>query len=1611
MVKRKRHKMKCSNPAEDIQLSRPRENKLLLELRKQKLSGMLCDVIFVYENFKLYSHACVLAAFSPYMMKLLLPDCDGVFPHHDNWCYKMPLKINLTDILHQSNHVCWKCFINIIDFMYTSKIYMYNCHLTHVEYAATVLQIKELLTVCTKFKESEYKKTRFNTIENTTCSITKNRMYYELKSYLSKLKQSEIVDPENDSNSELYRNSINKYLETSGPIADTECQNTKISKTTFGSVENSNKCKAESKQIKRQHVNISDSVFQIKVPKNSTMLSCVITKEKVEEPQWMNPVSPHGSDKINLNADMSTEQSSLEMYSNNIKNTLTKQTFSNSKTFTENENSQTQILNYTVNTTNSPQVWNENRDNKITTEKNKYISIYFTSTIENQSKIDETVESRQPEDNNTSKTSDEALLNIPFKINKEIQPLREEELYNTCDNAIEKCSTVNKCTLNVENINSSQVISEQLTAPIKSRNEKNELTNEQMAGNTKDAFTIDAIESSEISIHQIIGSMSRNHHNEIAESQVTSKKDNHESGLNVFESKKENKISMQVEQSAAKTKEKTKFSCQICQYKTLRLSKMVEHLEISHHNQTSCSICLYTFNDNIEFNQHLKLHKENFPFQCLTCNKRFKSIYYFKNHLHSHSSKKMFICSICNASFKHSYNLSRHTVNEHSETSDEKYICEHCGFITSAKYKLILHLQDHGFTVPVFTCSVNNCKFQTKLEDSLIYHEKMHFKTEPFVCEKCGSKFLHVKNLKRHIRQKHTPGLLMLQCSKCDYTTNRKDCLKSHMNCHSRTKVRHKTERKNGCTSNKPINRERKLYKCEICDEQFINRGNVQRHKISVHNLDVIKIKCNACSYRTTREDLYRKHISKHSLSQTDNHPRKYRKLACKTNDYAVCLIKTINNESVSCQYIENCTEIPKYCVGGSVISDNKSLQNKKENNSEVKNNCLVNPQINSFEDTALHPDKALSITDNYNTVYVCEICGYTVDNEDSFQMHILEHGVQQATGNQAVRENSCIQSKNTPEKKNVDRNNHTTNYINVLIPVNENNVTNLTNNVNLENKNCALLPHYKSDKQNVSIIDHQRNDNLADMNVSLSLSDSVEIANEHIGQFCAHEDCTNKEQFNSTNKEATYCNVELPGKQNENSPLCNIRPLLLNEDTGKLNVTEKSETKRIKQNYSDKTNKHLNVLSSCNTTQPSVRNFCNTLNSENCKVTRTCPDNIECVNIENIKPPTETTSTNVFTLHNVAELNRTIILNETTGEISFIINNKSNVTNDSENDNIWQNASSGTWILDESTGTLTKVKICNKQIDESVALSDQRKLISFPNQNTIEILNEGTGELTFINLNSDSLEKNENSDMIGSGHYFDDDTQSNFSVDSQEDFAFDNISLASPSNETNSVTEFLNELTGEINFCNFSGESNPNIVNNTNYINSNFKEKNNDKMTWNSSNDENEDLTFLNELTGEILRSTSKINSSNITSESVRIENNSLPIFEARSNTNVGNEILNETTGELSVHLDDELTKESSDSMYLNEETGIISWNTLNQATTESNILDKNADWFFENLQNDSLDSFTADDDNFSKQFQYNLFLNSPCEDLTLNVETNDTLLNESTGELISKINTEPRQ
>lgn len=75
--------------------------------------------------------------------------------------------------------------------------------------------------------------------------------------------------------------------------------------------------------------------------------------------------------------------------------------------------------------------------------------------------------------------------------------------------------------------------------------------------------------------------------------------------------------------------------------------------------------------------------------------------------------------------------------------------CHLCGMVCSSAHKYGIHMRDEHAVDRPFTCK--ECYFTFKLPQHLKEHNRRHDESvKPFVCEKCGKKFIHSGSIRYH---------------------------------------------------------------------------------------------------------------------------------------------------------------------------------------------------------------------------------------------------------------------------------------------------------------------------------------------------------------------------------------------------------------------------------------------------------------------------------------------------------------------------------------------------------------------------------------------------------------------------------------------------------------------------------------------------------------------------------------------------------------------------------------------------------------------------------------------------------------------------------------------
>lgn len=153
--------------------------------------------------------------------------------------------------------------------------------------------------------------------------------------------------------------------------------------------------------------------------------------------------------------------------------------------------------------------------------------------------------------------------------------------------------------------------------------------------------------------------------------------------------------------------------------------------EDDQNNTLSCDNCLEEFENELELNEHLKLHE---------------------------MTSEVFVCEICNDEFPSSIYFNLHYLNNHDTTETESK--------DSIKTKISYEKNEQGR----YVCQICNGTFSTR--DSLSRHVIKHTSSKDFKCQLCPREFYFQRDYNAHMKQHYNPQ--KVNCPECNaiFTTN-----------------------------------------------------------------------------------------------------------------------------------------------------------------------------------------------------------------------------------------------------------------------------------------------------------------------------------------------------------------------------------------------------------------------------------------------------------------------------------------------------------------------------------------------------------------------------------------------------------------------------------------------------------------------------------------------------------------------------------------------------------------------------------------------------------------------------------------------------------------------
>jgi len=222
-----------------------------------------------------------------------------------------------------------------------------------------------------------------------------------------------------------------------------------------------------------------------------------------------------------------------------------------------------------------------------------------------------------------------------------------------------------------------------------------------------------------------------------------------------------------------------------------------------------CKSCVARFKTKTELGIHVRyMHTHEKPNKCPDCDYMCVEAGKLKRHMKCHTGERPYQCPHCTYASPDSFGLNRHM---RTHTGEKPYECEFCHSRFAQKNTLTVHKKVHtAGTVAGFQCE--HCPVTCKRKADLRIHvQKLHISDKPMHCTTCEKSFPDRYTMLVHKKSHKGQSFI---CDLCQYSSNQKSHLDSHMLIH---------------TDQKP-------FQCDQCDQGFRWKHKLKKHRDVYHN-------------------------------------------------------------------------------------------------------------------------------------------------------------------------------------------------------------------------------------------------------------------------------------------------------------------------------------------------------------------------------------------------------------------------------------------------------------------------------------------------------------------------------------------------------------------------------------------------------------------------------------------------------------------------------------------------------------------------------------------------------------------------------------------------------
>lgn len=256
-------------------------------------------------------------------------------------------------------------------------------------------------------------------------------------------------------------------------------------------------------------------------------------------------------------------------------------------------------------------------------------------------------------------------------------------------------------------------------------------------------------------------------------------------------------------------KEIERFPCHLCEFKFLKISSLVKHVQIVHTKAASAlkfcneikvlkaeaslsliNFCVDDLDDNDNFQSSSPAESSNEAEEHKPARKEYKckiknclKVFYHITSLvmHGkcvHSDQRNFTCEICSKTFKTSSNLNVHIKMHNNQRDHQCTLCP-LSFFTSSHLKA--HVRVH-MNETSYKCDIEGCRKAFVHLSSFKKHQNFHQGIKNHQCSVCQRNFSQNCHLREHLRA-HTNERNHI-CQICQKAFRRPDTLRIHMKIH-----------------------------------------------------------------------------------------------------------------------------------------------------------------------------------------------------------------------------------------------------------------------------------------------------------------------------------------------------------------------------------------------------------------------------------------------------------------------------------------------------------------------------------------------------------------------------------------------------------------------------------------------------------------------------------------------------------------------------------------------------------------------------------------------------------------------------------------------------------